>query len=196
VSGPCFSASVGGHPLRSPTRRRLGRPLPCQLADGTQAPPEANRSFSHTLLNSTATCGISSPFELLSRTSGQVTHALLTRSPLRAIANSPFDLHVLSTPPAFILSQDQTLRISSRVSQHGHLRIRWNCLRLSINCSRPSPVTIVHRLPITLQLLRCYDIGPLLRSGLDFTSRTTACQGPVSPDLMCISKRHKRRCLK
>ena len=23
---------------------------------------------------------------------------------------SPFDLHVLSTPPAFILSQDQTLR--------------------------------------------------------------------------------------
>ena len=55
-------------------------------------------------------CGISSPFELLSLTSGQVTNALLTRSPLSTIASTPFDLHVLSTPPAFILSQDQTLR--------------------------------------------------------------------------------------
>ena len=35
---------------------------------------------------------------------------LLTRSPLIPIANLPFDLHVLGTPPAFILSQDQTLR--------------------------------------------------------------------------------------
>ena len=38
---------------------------------------------------------------------------LLTRSPLRSsvlLQNSSFDLHVLSTPPAFILSQDQTLR--------------------------------------------------------------------------------------
>ena len=37
---------------------------------------------------------------------------LLTRSPLhvRPEAVSSFDLHVLGTPPAFILSQDQTLR--------------------------------------------------------------------------------------
>ena len=37
---------------------------------------------------------------------------LLTRSPLYAHpkVSYPFDLHVLSTPPAFILSQDQTLR--------------------------------------------------------------------------------------
>jgi hypothetical protein len=36
---------------------------------------------------------------------------LLTRSPLiqGASSPSPFDLHVLSTPPAFVLSQDQTL---------------------------------------------------------------------------------------
>ena len=51
----------------------------------------------------------------------QVTHALLTRPPLssekfHSVASyftshirTPFDLHVLSTPPAFILSQDQTL---------------------------------------------------------------------------------------
>ena len=36
---------------------------------------------------------------------------LLTRSPLdhRPKAMAPFDLHVLGTPPAFVLSQDQTL---------------------------------------------------------------------------------------
>ncbi len=35
---------------------------------------------------------------------------LLTRPPL--IPKDPFDLHVLSLPPAFALSQDQTLRLS------------------------------------------------------------------------------------
>ena len=56
--------------------------------------------------------GISSCFQLLFQSLGQVTHVLLTRSPLIHPASwaSPFDLHVLSTPPAFILSQDQTLR--------------------------------------------------------------------------------------
>jgi hypothetical protein len=40
---------------------------------------------------------------------------LLTHSPLRAgiATRSAFDLHVLSTPPAFILSQDQTLRLGT-----------------------------------------------------------------------------------
>src|SRR5688500_3129873 len=42
----------------------------------------------------------------------QVTHVLLTRSRLcpRASPGSSLHLHVLSTPPAFVLSQDQTLR--------------------------------------------------------------------------------------
>jgi hypothetical protein len=41
------------------------------------------------------------------------SEALLTRSPLAArIAPAlPLDLHVLSTPPAFNLSQDQTLHL-------------------------------------------------------------------------------------
>jgi hypothetical protein len=66
------------------------------------------------------TWGISSPFELLSPASGQVTNALLTRSPLRhhIAITSPFDLHVLSTPPAFILSQDQTLRKNFRIFRY------------------------------------------------------------------------------
>ena len=56
-------------------------------------------------------CGIRTTFAVLSPCEGQIAHALLTRPPL---GKSPkelasFDLHVLSTPPAFVLSQDQTL---------------------------------------------------------------------------------------
>ena len=56
--------------------------------------------------------GIRHSFQCLSQSEGQVTHVLLTRSPLitGASSGSSFDLHVLSTPPAFVLSQDQTLR--------------------------------------------------------------------------------------
>ena len=62
-------------------------------------------------------CGIRTPFGILSPCEGQVTHALLTRPPLEHIPSrpkpfrnvSPLDLHVLGTPPAFVLSQDQTL---------------------------------------------------------------------------------------
>ena len=62
-------------------------------------------------------CGISVRFQTLSPSERQVTHALLTRPPLnynkfipkKSFIAVPFDLHVLGTPPAFILSQDQTL---------------------------------------------------------------------------------------
>src|SRR3954466_14911208 len=37
----------------------------------------------------------------------RVTHPFAARVPRRAL---PLDLHVLSTPPAFVLSQDQTLQ--------------------------------------------------------------------------------------
>ena len=60
-----------------------------------------------------ASCGISDRFQSLSRFERQVAHALLTRPPLNLIRIAthqvPFDLNVLGTPPAFILSQDQTL---------------------------------------------------------------------------------------
>ena len=48
---------------------------------------------------------------MLSVCTGQVTHALLTRPPLTP--KGSLDLHVLGTPPAFILSQDQTLMFIS-----------------------------------------------------------------------------------
>ena len=57
-------------------------------------------------------------FPGLSQSKGQITHVLLTRSPLEHPASRafPFDLHVLSTPPAFVLSQDQTLH--KKISEH------------------------------------------------------------------------------
>ena len=58
-------------------------------------------------------CGISVRFRTLSPSERQVPHALLTRPPLKLSEASsgqfPFDLHVLGAPPAFVLSQDQTL---------------------------------------------------------------------------------------
>ena len=48
---------------------------------------------------------------------GYVVHVFLTRSPLtyRSVSFTirPFDLHALATPPAFVLSQDQTLQLKS-----------------------------------------------------------------------------------
>ena len=56
--------------------------------------------------------GINPDFSGLSPCKGQVAYALLTRAPVseRIATLLPLDLHVLSLPLAFILSQDQTLR--------------------------------------------------------------------------------------
>ncbi len=56
---------------------------------------------------------------------------LLTRPPLPLVAERAFDLHVLGTPPAFILSQDQTrhpmyltVLFAQRCQVHVELRSR------------------------------------------------------------------------
>ena len=58
--------------------------------------------------------GINPSFPGLFPTAGHVIHVLLTRAPLKIQLASylyfPCDLHVLNTPPAFVLSQNQTLR--------------------------------------------------------------------------------------
>ena len=89
------------------TNYLIGRePTPNRIAPLTPAP-----------CGPVVSCGIRTPFGILSPCLGQVAHALLTRPPLKhtsfhpkTSANvSPLDLHVLGTPPAFVLSQDQTL---------------------------------------------------------------------------------------
>ncbi len=59
-------------------------------------------------------CGISPAFAGLFPIKGQIAHVLRTRAPCARFSalrrkNCALDLHVLSTPPAFALSQDQTL---------------------------------------------------------------------------------------
>ena len=65
-------------------------------------------------MSSLTTCGINSPFGELSPTFRQIAHVLRTLAPLSipniATQDTSLDLHVLSTPPAFVLSQNQTLR--------------------------------------------------------------------------------------
>ena len=58
----------------------------------------------------TSTCGISGAFAPLSPTAGQVATC---SSAVRHAApeGAAFDLHALGTPPAFVLSQDQTLHV-------------------------------------------------------------------------------------
>ncbi len=107
---------MGGHPLRSPTRRRLGRPLPYQLADGPQAPPKA-ASLRIPLVHGFKTRAPHAVLAVLSNCYSPLPGRSPTcYAPIRHSAfpcgQAAFDLHVLSTPPAFILSQDQTLRMN------------------------------------------------------------------------------------
>jgi hypothetical protein len=55
---------------------------------------------------------------------------LRTRSPVTGIATGPRDLHVLSTPPAFVLSQDQTLQWIVRL-----IALEFRCPTLSFPTS-------------------------------------------------------------
>ena len=97
---------MADHPLRPANDHRLGEPLPHQLTNHTQAVPKAPEGF-----NPWITCGISYSFEQLSLTLGYIpTRYSAVRRSSTSEEAFPLDLHVLGTPPAFILSQDQTLQ--------------------------------------------------------------------------------------
>ena len=85
-------------------------------------------------------CGISRCFHLLSPCTGQIAHALLTRPPLEhfgaSSSMSPLDLHVLGTPPAFVLSQDQTLMFNPSLPRSSApTDSRFRCLSQKSDCS-------------------------------------------------------------
>ena len=98
--GQCLSPNVGDHALTSPTRHSLGEPLPHQQADRTQAAPQAINLYSEE--NYLALFLLSKDYSRLEGTFLCITNPF-------AVGLNPRDLHALSTPPAFILSQDQTL---------------------------------------------------------------------------------------
>ena len=62
---------------------------------------------------------------------------------------SPFDLHVLSTPPAFILSQDQTLKIVfilTSLNWHFLSLLKLGFVRFSDNMSDSKPEIVLNHL--------------------------------------------------
>ena len=83
--------------------RRLGRPLPHQLPNPTRADPKAIN------LSPEGHIRYYSQFPGAIPYLGARSHALLTRPPLTP--KGALDLHVLGLPPAFVLSQDQTLKL-------------------------------------------------------------------------------------
>ena len=88
--------------------RRLGRPLPHQLPNPTRADPLAIN------LSSPEHIRYYSRFPRAIPNQRARSHALLTRPPLTP--KGPSDLHVLGLPPAFVLSQDQTLKLKPRIT--------------------------------------------------------------------------------
>ena len=101
-------------PLSSATHPGLGGPLPRQLADATQGHPPARLAPPFTAPpcgdgRHPALAGVSA------RYSGPGGRFPTCYSPVRHWARdcspAPSDLHVLGTPPAFILSQDRTLKV-------------------------------------------------------------------------------------
>ncbi len=105
---------MADRPLRPATRRCLGRPLPHQLADRPRAHPETPEL-------SSSGHATSRGYSVLIRVSPgypDFRGRLLTcYSPVRRSVTglvtrtcASLDLHALGTPPAFVLSQDQTLQ--------------------------------------------------------------------------------------
>ena len=88
--------------------------------------------------------GINPGFPGLSQYRGQITHVLLTRSPLSPGPKARFslDLHVLSAPPAFVLSQDQTLREELVAGTRSRRRLAdklLSSLELELKCLSARP---------------------------------------------------------
>ena len=87
---------MADHPLRSATHRRLGEPLPHQLANAPQAHPQAAdcSAFPVLSMRTGRVSGISARFRTLSQPCGQVAYVLLTRPPLSRQPSArrlPFD---------------------------------------------------------------------------------------------------------
>ena len=103
-------------PLSPATDRRLGGPLPHQLANQTRGHLSAINlwhsdhaiKMCHAVLAVVSNCCPPLKGRFLTRYS-PVRHCPLLQLDESSFHRFSFDLHVLSTPPAFVLSQDQTL---------------------------------------------------------------------------------------
>ena len=107
---------MAGQPLSPATDRRLGGPLPRQLSNQTRGHLSAINlwhsdhaiKMRHAVLAVVSNCCPPLKGRFLTRYS-PVRHCPLLQLDESSFRRFSFDLHVLSTPPAFVLSQDQTL---------------------------------------------------------------------------------------
>ena len=122
------------HPLRPATDRRLGGPLPHQPANQTRVhlvPPEFFTPY-HAVLCAYAVLAVVSNcyppvWGRLPTRYSPVRHSVNKNPSENFISFTSFDLHVLGTPPAFILSQDQTLMLKWCLCPASFI---WHCLLL------------------------------------------------------------------
>lgn len=109
ISVPVWPTTLSG---RLPVDALVGR-HPTNKLIGREPIPRRKTSFPAQPCDQTGTSGIRPRFQSLSRSRGagcpRITHPFATNPHHQKDSASSFDLHVLSTPPAFVLSQDQTL---------------------------------------------------------------------------------------
>ena len=104
---------MGGYPLRPPTHRRNGGPLPRRLPNGTHAHPHPPKLSIQDHAAPDDHGGLIRLSAGYTPDAGRLhtRYAPVRRSPPGYCYPAlPLDLHVLGLPLAFILSQDQTLR--------------------------------------------------------------------------------------
>ena len=130
-------------PLSPATDRRLGGPLPRQPANQTRGHLEAINlwhkdhatSMRHAVLAVVSNCCPPLQGRFLTRYS-PVRHFPLHPLSENSFSRFSFDLHVLSTPPAFVLSQDQTLYKSYQHSVSAELIILQSYFHSFINSAQ------------------------------------------------------------
>ena len=129
---------MGGYPLRPPTHRRNGGPLPRRLPNGTHAHPHPPKLSIQNHAAPDDHGGLIRLSAGYTPDAGRLhtRYAPVRRSPPGYCYPAlPLDLHVLGLPLAFILSQDQTLR----------------CLKIYIH------ITVLLRLSESVSVLLSYQ---------------------------------------
>ena len=157
---------MADYPLRSATDRCLGGPLPHQLANQTQAHPlpinlwrKSQEVLSHYEVLITVSSGYPSVRGRLPTRYSPVRRFQFFHSTEVSFQNITLDLHVLGTPPAFILSQDQTLKlwylidlsIELNLTHKRTLAFRCYCFCFLRNCT----LTFKHRLNVLPIIADC-----------------------------------------
>ena len=183
---------MADRPLRPATHRCLGEQLPHQLANGTRAHPKAiNLSPSchatgraYPVLAALSACYPGLPGRLPTCYS-PVRHWV---SQAASCPITPFDLHVLGTPPAFVLSQDQTLRNIMKSSRFPFTdRLGCNRVRCSPGSACAARVMRFHLYDVTshgmflfsFQRAKTFSL-PLSQQELHLTSFFALCQLPLA----------------